>query len=247
MTLADRRIAAPLVDSEVAVSAFMHGRLLAVPHARRTIVIPNAVDHRVYRRISLPSTGDATCFGWAGRMIAGKGLDSLLEGLSLAVSAGHPARLVLAGAGAERPRLVRRAAELGLASVVEFVGPVHDMPSFWNGCDVAVACSDGLTESFGMTVAEAAACGRPAIVARNGGLVEVVRDESTGLLVAPSSAADIAKAMSRYAADPKLVASHGTNAHDFVLKRFSLDGCADQYLRELSARAAVAQDCGVDE
>ena len=69
--------------------------------------------------------------------------------------------------------LERRIAALGIAGAVRFTGyvPSADLPAIYSLSEMFVFPS--LYEGFGLPVMEAMACGTPAIVGRNGALVEI--------------------------------------------------------------------------
>jgi len=69
-----------------------------------------------------------------------------------------------------------------------------------------------LPESFGIVALEAAAAGKPAIVSAAGGLVDVVVDDETGLLVPPGDAPALRKALERLLGDADLRARMGEAA-----------------------------------
>src|SRR3954469_18060567 len=73
----ERRISARFVDAQVAVSEFMRARLLETPHARRVEVIENGIDIERFAGGDAPD-GDACVFGFASRLIDGKGIPELL-------------------------------------------------------------------------------------------------------------------------------------------------------------------------
>ena len=64
-------------------------------------------------------------------------------------------------------------------------------------------------ESFGMTLVEAMACGRPVVGSRVGGIPGVVRDGVDGLLVPPGDAPALAEALRRLLTDEELGATMG--------------------------------------
>ena len=75
----------------------------------------------------------------------------------------------------------------GVAEQVIFHQPVEHamLPEFYAACDAGVFPSIG-DEAFGITIAEAMACGKPVIASYIGGIPEVVGNEqSAGLLVTP--------------------------------------------------------------
>ena len=73
--------------------------------------------------------------------------------------------------------LARRLRELGISDRVSFPGYVPDDQLIMLYQTAELFIFPSLYEGFGLPVAEAIACGAPAIVARNSSLVELVRDE----------------------------------------------------------------------
>jgi phosphatidylinositol alpha 1,6-mannosyltransferase len=77
----------------------------------------------------------------------------------------------------------------------------------------------GPHDTFGQTLQEAAASGLPVIAPAAGGPLDLVRDGTTGFLVAPGSASALANAVARLAADPILRAAQGRAGRHMVLHR----------------------------
>ena len=137
-----------------------------------------------------------------GRLIPQKGFDLAVEAFA-AIRPRVPAvRLLMAGEGADRPALERRVGELGLAARVEFTGWVAppDVPALLDRSTLVLMPSR--REGLGLVAVEAALRGRPVVAARVGGLVDVIRDGRTGLLVEPGSVPALAAAVLRLLADP---------------------------------------------
>jgi glycosyltransferase involved in cell wall biosynthesis len=99
-------------------------------------------------------------------------------------------------------QIEQRAAELGVAHAVRFVGyvPDHDLPALLNGALAYVTPS--LYEGFGMTVLEAQRCGTPVLASSTSSLPEVVGE--AGLLVDPHDVAAIANGIVRLVEDEQL-------------------------------------------
>ncbi len=91
------------------------------------------------------------------------------------------ATLAVAGDGPLRAELEQAARELGLGAAVSFLGTVERIEEVMRGCDVFVLPSD--YEGFGLVVAEAMACGLPAVATRSGGPENIIRDGLDGFLV----------------------------------------------------------------
>ena len=73
-----------------------------------------------------------------------------------------------------------RAAALGLAADVEFLGERVDLPAVLQEADLFLLPSE--TESFGLAALEAMACGVPVVASAVGGLPEVIPDGEVGAL-----------------------------------------------------------------
>ncbi len=117
---------------------------------------------------------------WAGRVGAEKNLDFLLAVATHVQQLDPDAALVVVGEGPELPRL--RQAHAGNPGII-FTGRVNrsELPHYYGMADVFVFPST--TDTFGMVVLEAQACGLPAIVTNVGGPQEIVRDGETGTVL----------------------------------------------------------------
>jgi glycosyltransferase involved in cell wall biosynthesis len=213
-------------EVEVAVSNLVLELLRERPHAKRLVRIYNGVDLDAFRPAD-NHTDSAPTFGWAGRLVPGKGVDDLLRALAQLRENG--AKLRIAGDGPARVELQRLAASLGLDERVTFEGSLTAMASFWRGCDVAAMPSNQWVESFGMAAVEAMACGLPVVATRSGALPEVVEDGRTGALCARGDVPALAAALSRYAMDPELRRTHGRAARERCASHFDLKDCAAAY------------------
>ena len=87
------------------------------------------------------------------------------------------------GTGPDLVSLTNLTQKLGLSKNVIFFGHIDQkiLPSILNQFDIFLALSR--MESFGVSVIEAQACGVPVIVSDVGGLIEVVNQNNTGLIV----------------------------------------------------------------
>jgi glycosyltransferase involved in cell wall biosynthesis len=230
----DRALAVRTLDAEVVVSDFMKSASLRSPHGRRVVVIPNGVDTVRFSPGGSAPPAEPVVFGFAGRLIPGKGVDRLIDAAAALARHGE-VRVRIAGDGPARGELERRARETAAADLIEFVPTVHDMPAFWRSVHVGVAASDTHVESFGMAPLEAMACGRPVVATRNGGLSDLVDDGVSGRLVASGDTTALERALTGYL-DSSLRADHGRAARRAAVERFSLDACLEGYLRLRGAR-----------
>lgn len=159
------------------------------------------------------------------------------------VSRAQPCRLVMVGEGPDRAEAENLAAQLGIANRVEFVGATLDVPSQLRRADLVLSCSE--TESFGLSIAEAMACGVPVVAYRVGGIPEVVEDGVTGVLVPPSEVALLAEAAVKLLRCRNLRWRMAVAARKRVVSRFSSDVVLPMYehmYRELVALGPDGQE-----
>ena len=95
---------------------------------------------------------------------------------------------------------------------VTFAGRVDAVPDWLRAADVFAFPS--LYEGLGISLVEAAACGLPAVGSRTGGIVDVIEDEVTGLLVPPGEAAALEDALVRLLSDSSGAAEMGRRARE---------------------------------
>ncbi|HKX74808.1 MAG TPA: glycosyltransferase [Acidimicrobiia bacterium] len=207
----------------------------------RLCTSPPGVDHQLFRPGSRArarqrlGVGPGPVVLFVGRIQPIKGPDVAVE-MMPAIVARHPDTTLVVVGGPSGPsgenelvRLRRRSIEMGLASRVRFLGPVpHGLvPDLYRAADVVVVPSR--SESFGLVAAEAQACGRPVVAARIGGLMDVIDDGSTGMLVDGWDPADHAGAVLTLLDDPELAAKMGAAGVRWS-RRFSWDATVRRYL-----------------
>jgi glycogen synthase len=132
---------------------------------------------------------------FAGRLVAEKGVDTLIRAAALLETAG--ASLLLVGDGPERRQLEETAARLGIENRVRFTGFVpHDsIPSILRRADVFVLPS--LSEELGSVLLEAMHSGAAIVASRTGGIPALIQHDRNGLLVSPGDASELAAAIDR--------------------------------------------------
>jgi glycosyltransferase involved in cell wall biosynthesis len=177
-----------------------------------TSIIPQfGVDTTVFRpdaearsrvRASIGVPAGAFVAGFAGRLVAEKGVDLLLDA---AAAAG--VHVLLMGGGTARPGLERDAAARGSAGRVHFAGhiPSLEVASWLNALDVLVLPSRTTrrwSEQFGRVLVEAMACGVPVAGAATGEIPHVIGD--AGLTFAEGDGAGLAALLRELSTAPAL-------------------------------------------
>lgn len=171
--------------------------------------------------------------GNAARLTPQKGQALLLEAAALLKSQPVPFRLLIAGTGELADELKARAQGLGLGDVVEFVGFVEDIKSFYAGVDIFALPS--LWEGFGQVLSEAMLCRLPVVAWNVSSNPEVVDHGATGLLCPTGDVAAFAQALARLMADPDLRAEMGRAGRQRVISLFSMDKTFADFERCLEA------------
>jgi glycogen(starch) synthase len=176
---------------------------------------------------------------YVGRIESRKGTDVLLEAIP-ALCRRHPeARFCFAGEEVNRDikaAFLRRHAGAAFLDRVEFLGWVSAdrLESLYASCTVLVAPSR--YESFGLVYLEAMRRGKPVVGCRVGGVVEVVDDGVSGLLVEPDNPKELETALDALLGDPDRRRRMGEAAKRAFLDRFTRTRMADasvRYYRQL--------------
>jgi glycosyltransferase involved in cell wall biosynthesis len=160
---------------------------------------------------------------FVGRMVANKGLRTLIAAHRLLRSRGLSIELLLAGApDPESPTSIPPAELAAWAREpgVRWLGHVADIAPVWAQSHFAVLPTLG-GEGLPKSLLEAAACGRPMIATDTPGCREIVLPGKTGLLVPVEDAAALAEAMAKLAAEPELRRLMGAAARQLAESMFS--------------------------
>ncbi len=183
---------------------------------------------------------------FAGRLVERKGVHYLLEALA-GLRARRPVYLRVVGDGPLRAWLEARAGELGLADRVRFDGFVssEELARRFASCDAfvlpAVVDAKGDTEGLGVVLVEALTYARPVVASAAGGIVDVIRDGETGLLVPPGDAGALARAIAELVDDPVRARALGAAGRAHVEREFSWPVIIERLLslyRSVAARPA---------
>jgi glycosyltransferase involved in cell wall biosynthesis len=165
-----------------------------------------------------------------GRIADWKGQDVLVRALAEPALAEIGAVGLIAGdayPGEQAPDIAGLAAELGVQDRVRLLGFRQDPAEILASVD-AVAVPSTRPDPLPNSAIEALAVGKPVVAAAHGGLPEIVRDRTTGLLVRPNDPAALAKALRELADDPSRRAAMGEAAAADVRERFGLERMLDE-------------------
>jgi len=156
---------------------------------------------------------------FVGRVTSDKGIPELTEAFSKISHRFPDLRLVLAGCFEdEDPLPAATRIYLETHSRVIFVGGVHDTAPYYAMADVVVLPSR--REGLPLVVLEAQAAGKPVVGAAATGIVDIVVDNETGLLVPVGDVPALAAAMARLITDKALATRLGLAGQEQVKRKF---------------------------
>jgi len=227
-------------DRVVAISSYTAAELrelvdVPVEVIPYTTALPSPRERRAPRH-----AGPATVL-FVGRLVERKGVAHLIE--ALARLDGVPARLVVIGDGAERPRLEALARERRVADRVEFRGKVSDaeLQREYATADVFVLPSTldarGDTEGLGVVLLEAMNYGVPVIASRVGGIPDIVVDGDSGVLVPPGDPDALARAIERLVRDSAYAERIGEGGRRRLATHFTWEAITARWDRVYRALA----------
>jgi glycosyltransferase involved in cell wall biosynthesis len=199
-------------------------RLLSPDAWGKAAVVRMAVDAARFRpreddRALRTGAGDPLHVLTVGRLVPEKGAPVLVDAVARARARGVPVRLSVVGAGPLAEQLAAQAESMGVADVVELVGPLgqQDLPDRYRAADVF--CLPSFAEGLPVVLMEAMASGLPVVTTAIAGIPELVDDHRTGLVVPPGRADLVADALVALARDPELRRRLGEAGRAAVLER----------------------------
>ena len=156
---------------------------------------PGPKDPALLRQFGLEGKRVLMTFGRLESRERQKGFDEVLGLLPDLVGEYPDLVYLIAGAGPDRPRLEREAADRGMAERVIFTGmvPEEEKGAYYRLADVYLMPSR--KEGFGFVFLEAMACGIPVIASRADGGREAVRDGLLGRVVDPDDPEQLRQAV----------------------------------------------------
>jgi len=198
----------------------------------RVVVIHNGIDPDLFRRTeareALERLGVRTPYVlFVGRITDQKGIFHLLEA-SRRLPDG--VQVVLCASAPDTPEIEERLrrAVAGMPSVrwINEMVPVDVVTQLYS--HAAVFACPSVYEPFGLINLEAMACETAVVASAVGGIVEVVEDGKTGVLVPPAQPDVLAGAINRVLADPALARAMGRAGRRRVEAQFSWVSIAER-------------------
>lgn len=171
---------------------------------------------------------------YLGRLERYKKVDVMLRAAARLLPRFPELSLEIVGRGADRPRLERLAAELGLGDRVHFHGFLCDEERDRLLASARACVCPSTKEGWGLTVIESNALGTPNVATDAPGLRDSVREGETGFLVADGDVPTFADRIATLLGNDAVAARMSSAAVEWS-RRFDWDRAADQMEAALAA------------
>ncbi len=181
------------------------------------------------RKLELPP--DGLLVGTVGEVNPLKGHEDFVRAAAIVAGRFPESRFIIAGEDTSPTKehlgaLQRLIVELGLEKRVHRFGWLDDIADLYCALDLFVSASH--SESFGLAIAEAMACGIPVVATATEGAGEIIEDGVTGVLVPIGDANSLAEAIIPLLAKADGRARLAQSAGAMVRERFSLQRMVDE-------------------
>ena len=170
-----------------------------------------------------------------------KGVDRVISALRYLVAKRPDVVYLVCGDGRDRRRLEALVHHFGLRGHVIFAGlvPAARLREFYTlaDCFILVSREDWLSpdfEGFGIVYLEAAACEKPCIGGKSGGIPDAVADGETGWLVDPQNEYEISRVMLECLENPDQSISRGRAGRARVIRGFTWGHMAQRVLAQVA-------------
>lgn len=237
----ERRIAnkimSKITDKIVAVSESIKKDI--VKHDKinpsKIVVIHNGVDilrfnpENIFLNVrgELSINDNDVVVGFVGRLVPAKGLQYLIEAISIIQLKVENIKLLIVGEGSLIYSLKNKARELGIKESVIFTGKRRDIPEVLSCIDIFVMPS--VAEGLPNSLLEAMAMGKPIVATTVGGIPEIIENEINGLIISPEDPESLASAIKFFIGNKGLAEKLGQAAKEFVLRKYSIKAIAVQW------------------
>jgi glycosyltransferase involved in cell wall biosynthesis len=159
--------------------------------------------------------------GVVSRLSKEKGIDRLIAAMPFVLQELPNVKLLIVGDGREKIVLQEQAKALHVSHIITWVGlqPKESLESYYAQMDIVIVPS--CFEGFGLTAIEAMSYAIPVVASRVDGLMEILDDQDSGLLVDASEPSALSSAILSLLQDDEKREQIGMNGYNKVKATFS--------------------------
>jgi glycosyltransferase involved in cell wall biosynthesis len=208
------------VDTFIAPSKYMQN--VARTDVSPIIHLPNFIELQTFHEL----TNNYNLL-FVGRLEKIKGVEFLIQAVSLIVKVFPQTRLTIIGDGRNKTDLFNLTKKLQIEKYIQFRGWVEhkDLATYYEKASIVVIPSV-VPENFPTVCNEAMSAGRLVIGTKVGGIPEIIDDGVNGYLVEPANSEQIAEKVIKLFLEEKLLKELGRNARQKA-EEFSIEKHVD--------------------
>jgi len=163
---------------------------------------------------------DSYVIGMLSRFDSVKNIPYAIRALSDFLRSNDNVFLVIGGDGEERKKIEQTIKQYSLLGKVILLGYVYDIKQYFQLIDIYLNTSIG--EAFGLSTVEAMKYGKPVVVSKVDGNLDIVDENNTGLFFKLDEPSSIIEKIEMLRKDKELCGRLSRNALETVKKRFDL-------------------------
>jgi glycosyltransferase involved in cell wall biosynthesis len=219
-----------LVDKVIAISDKIKREFIKdfeINH-EKIAVIYDGIDISKFRRIKKESRfilDKIIRIGVISRLDNGKGLECLIDAIPEIANTYPNINVIVVGTGGIEQKLKLQAKSLNIADKVIFTGFKENIPDILSTIDITIMPSPD--EGMSMSALESMSCGVPVVATSGGGLVDIIVNMQTGVIVAPNNHKQLAEGTIRLLkSDYRKI---GYAASKVIEQKFAIKQVVSQY------------------
>jgi glycosyltransferase involved in cell wall biosynthesis len=206
------------------ISVFNKGKELLIKRdripERKIVVVHNGIDlnwtNQVYRNnVNFPTIGMVAAFNQF------KTQEVLIQAAPKIMEKFLNAKFILTGCGNTEKKMSEMINNLGLNSQFTLPGFIKDIRQILSQIDIFVLATR--TEGLPVSILEAMAIGIPVVASNVGGILELIDNGNTGILVEPYNSEQLASAIIEILQNPERASRMGKAAKERVKKYFTIE------------------------
>ena len=212
------------VDAFICVSRLVYKLqtdTLSALEKEKYYLIYNGINTKRFNKYKEFKNHDKYILGYAGRIASDKGIEIIIEALSMLKDKYNDLYLHIAGTDEKGYINVLRKliGKLNIQDKVVFLGHIDDMENFYRSIDVLVAPSV-VKESFGLVLCEAIYCGLPVIATNSGAQREIITQKQYGIVIDNLNADSLAEAISETYKNKE---RNGSKGEIYISRNFNIE------------------------
>ena len=212
------------VDAFICVSRLVYKLqtdTLSALEKEKYYLIYNGINTKRFNKYKEFKNHDKYILGYAGRIASDKGIEIIIEALSMLKDKYNDLYLHIAGTDEKGYINVLRKliGKLNIQDKVVFLGHIDDMEKFYRSIDVLVAPSV-VKESFGLVLCEAIYCGLPVIATNSGAQREIITQKQYGIVIDNLNADSLAEAISETYKNKE---RNGSKGEIYISRNFNIE------------------------